>query len=400
MLDNIEIAYNDSKMSEVIAHKIRKIFDISSEIKKLSNTFYLYNNSSKQNKIFFLIFPICGDNRIPVNVENWIAKNIIKNSKCIVIILCDKDDSFMPHHYIRQEIMLLVKKKLGDCPIDPLLIDVKLEQNELLKKDWVNMVYIYLKTSIRYPSALSSAVKPKKNIQLKVAKVAGIRLKYIKEKIDNSTKLTFVDRKNTYERSTINGFKKKEFEAFKNLILSYKNLKYLSIPNAGLNDWFDLPNNFCEQIEVLDIHGNNFTDYSFLVKFKNLTKLNLAANNLGNIPKEIFELKNLAVLLCYKNFISNIDCRIGELKQLKRFSVYRNQLSDIPQALSQCNNLISLNLGANKFELIPTNIFLLKNLQILSFRNCDLKLIDKKIYQLKHLNTLDVTKNNNLQLII
>lgn len=113
MFDNIEIVHNDSKMSEVIAHKIMKIFDISSAIKKLSDKIYSYNNCTKQNKIFFLIFPICGDNRIPIKVENWIAKNIIKNSKCIIIILCDNDDSFVPHYYIRQEIILLVKKNWG-----------------------------------------------------------------------------------------------------------------------------------------------------------------------------------------------------------------------------------------------------------------------------------------------
>ena len=89
-------------------------------------------------------------------------------------------------------------------------------------------------------------------------------------------------------------------------------------------------------LECLNLSYNklSFDCISNLYQCKNLTQLDLAANNLEQLPADLFHLENLEDLNLASNFFSSVPSvgspailfkSLGSIKRLKRLNLSRNK---------------------------------------------------------------------------
>ncbi|KAK6633229.1 hypothetical protein RUM44_003830 [Polyplax serrata] len=106
--------------------------------------------------------------------------------------------------------------------------------------------------------------------------------------------------------------------------------------------------------------------------YKTLTDLNLANNQLKEIP---FEIKNCA--------------------NLRYLNVANNQLKTLPDELGNCTRIRELNISCNSIQEIPESVYQLLAVEILNFSDNKITSLDaEKMLQLKFLANLDLTNNN------
>lgn len=131
---------------------------------------------------------------------------------------------------------------------------------------------------------------------------------------------------------------------------SSPSLKIIEVPFCGLKI-FKVP----DQLEHLDIRGNESVKLEFNESNSRLRHLNMSACGLSNISEKILNLPELRTFLAYKNFINEIN--ISSLKQAKRISLYRNNISFLELNYENLPELIELNIGANPISnLIQLNL--------------------------------------------
>lgn len=89
-------------------------------------------------------------------------------------------------------------------------------------------------------------------------------------------------------------------------------------------------------LESLNLSYNklNFDSIRNLYQCKNLKQLDLAANNLEQLPDDMFQLENLEDLNLASNFFSSVPSvgspaiifkTLGSIKRLKRLNISRNK---------------------------------------------------------------------------
>jgi len=146
-----------------------------------------------------------------------------------------------------------------------------------------------------------------------------------------------------------------------------------------------------ERIKLRDLELTVFP--KGVLRFSELTYLNLSENQLSELPESIGVLVNLEALKLYDNQLSEIPESIGDLTNLKRLNLSDNQLSELPESIGKLINLEALNLYANQLSEIPGSIGDLTNLKILDLSDNQLSEIPGSIGGLVKLKRLFLYDN-------
>jgi internalin A len=130
----------------------------------------------------------------------------------------------------------------------------------------------------------------------------------------------------------------------------------------------------------------------------NRKELNLSAQGLTEIPREVFQLQNLTQLFLFNNQIVEIPDVIAQLQNLTSLSLFNNQIVEIPDAIAQLQNLTKLDLRNNRIVKIPDAIAQLQNLTSLDISCNQIVEIPDVIAQLQNLTKLDLHNNRIVEI--
>ncbi|XP_045704232.1 erbin isoform X1 [Phyllostomus hastatus] len=124
-----------------------------------------------------------------------------------------------------------------------------------------------------------------------------------------------------------------------------------------------------------------------------LHKLSLPDNDLTTLPASIANLINLRELDVSKNGIQEFPENIKNCKVLTIVEASVNPISKLPDGFSQLLNLTQLYLNDAFLEFLPANFGRLTKLQILELRENQLKMLPKTMNRLTQLERLDLGSN-------
>lgn len=98
-----------------------------------------------------------------------------------------------------------------------------------------------------------------------------------------------------------------------------------------------------ERIQFINISSNSFSELPKELGLLNtLRELNISNNHFVNIPSCVFELKGLEILLARDNRIEEIDASssgLGAMKRLSTLDLANNNLSQVPAILGNLTNI-------------------------------------------------------------
>lgn len=161
------------------------------------------------------------------------------------------------------------------------------------------------------------------------------------------------------------------------------------------------------QITKLDLRNKQLTSIpSEINTLFSLTSLDLSINQFTLIPTEVFLGKNRFVFIpsllkslnLANNQLKQIPEAIGGLQSLESLDLSQNQISKIPQALGTLPQLKELHLKGNQFILFPRELRKLSKLEVLDLSNNNLISVSLTISDLSGLKKL-ILKHNNLTTI-
>jgi internalin A len=128
-------------------------------------------------------------------------------------------------------------------------------------------------------------------------------------------------------------------------------------------------------------------------KEEKLSRLDLSANGLTELPDSIAQLQNLTVLDLSYNRLTKIPDSITQLRNLTEFNLGGNKLTTLPDSIAQMQNLIGLDLGGNKLTEMPASIVQLSKLTELYLNRNQLTEVPDSITRLQNLTMLDLCHN-------
>ncbi|XP_072555799.1 leucine-rich repeat-containing protein 7 isoform X4 [Paramormyrops kingsleyae] len=124
-----------------------------------------------------------------------------------------------------------------------------------------------------------------------------------------------------------------------------------------------------------------------------LRKLSIPDNDLSNLPTTIASLVNLRELDISKNGIQEFPDNIKCCKCLTVVEASVNPITKLPDGFTQLLNLTQLFLNDAFLEYLPANFGRLSKLRILELRENHLKTLPKSIHRLTQLERLDLGSN-------
>ncbi|XP_064197200.1 leucine-rich repeat-containing protein 7-like [Anguilla rostrata] len=124
-----------------------------------------------------------------------------------------------------------------------------------------------------------------------------------------------------------------------------------------------------------------------------LRKLSMADNDLSNLPTTISSLVNLKELDISKNGIQEFPDNIKGCKCLSVVEASVNPITKLPDGFTQLINLTQLFLNDAFLESLPPNFGKLSKLRILELRENHLKTLPKSLHKLTQLERLDLGSN-------
>ncbi|KAK2835199.1 hypothetical protein Q5P01_015683 [Channa striata] len=129
-----------------------------------------------------------------------------------------------------------------------------------------------------------------------------------------------------------------------------------------------------------------------------LKKLSMPDNDLSNLPTTIASLVNLKELDISKNGIQEFPDNIKCCKGLSVVEASVNPITKLPDGFTQLLNLTQLFLNDAFLEYLPANFGRLSKLRILELRENHLKTMPKSIHRLTQLERLDLGSNEFTEL--
>ncbi|XP_074021540.1 erbin-like isoform X4 [Numenius arquata] len=151
---------------------------------------------------------------------------------------------------------------------------------------------------------------------------------------------------------------------------------------------------FEKTLEELYLDANQIEELpKQLFNCQSLHKLSLPDNDLIMLPASIANLINLRELDVSKNGIQEFPENIKNCKLLAVVEASVNPISKLPDGFSQLLNLTQLYLNDAFLEFLPANFGRLTKLQILELRENQLKILPKTMSRLTQLERLDLGSN-------
>ncbi|XP_074934954.1 erbin isoform X13 [Phalacrocorax aristotelis] len=151
---------------------------------------------------------------------------------------------------------------------------------------------------------------------------------------------------------------------------------------------------FEKTLEELYLDANQIEELpKQLFNCQSLHKLSLPDNDLTTLPASIANLINLRELDVSKNGIQEFPENIKNCKLLTVVEASVNPISKLPDGFSQLLNLTQLYLNDAFLEFLPANFGRLTKLQILELRENQLKILPKTMSRLTQLERLDLGSN-------
>ncbi|XP_069819102.1 erbin isoform X2 [Dendropsophus ebraccatus] len=151
---------------------------------------------------------------------------------------------------------------------------------------------------------------------------------------------------------------------------------------------------FEKTLEELYLDANQIEELpKQLFNCQSLHKLSLPDNDLTLLPASIANLINLRELDVSKNGIQEFPENIKNCKVLTIVEASVNPISKLPDGFSQLLNLTQLYLNDAFLDFLPANFGRLTKLQILELRENQLKMLPKTMNRLTQLERLDLGSN-------
>ncbi|MGH0167425.1 UNVERIFIED_CONTAM: hypothetical protein FKN15_066499 [Acipenser sinensis] len=151
---------------------------------------------------------------------------------------------------------------------------------------------------------------------------------------------------------------------------------------------------FEKTLEELYLDANQIEELpKQLFNCQSLYKLSLPDNDLAVLPASIANLINLRDLDVSKNGIQEFPENIKNCKVLTIVEASVNPISKLPDGFTQLLNLTQLYLNDAFLEFLPANFGRLTKLQILELRENQLKMLPKTMSKLTQLERLDLGSN-------
>ncbi|MDY3001859.1 MAG: leucine-rich repeat domain-containing protein [Romboutsia timonensis] len=164
----------------------------------------------------------------------------------------------------------------------------------------------------------------------KISKTKLAQIEKIESKNRNISNLDGLQYCTNLRLLNLNGNQISDISSISNLI----NLKYLYLEGNQISDISPLSN--LTNLNILNLNGNRISDIRPLINLIGLNDLYLRGNQIGD-TSSLVNLTNLKVLNLTKNKINNINF-LNNLTTLKELYLNGNQISDI----SSISNLINL----------------------------------------------------------
>jgi Leucine-rich repeat (LRR) protein len=122
-------------------------------------------------------------------------------------------------------------------------------------------------------------------------------------------------------------------------------------------------------------------------------RLNLATNNLEDVPTDVNRLGNLHHADFSYNNLTRISDEILDRQNLESLDLKKNQIKVIPKQLYSLENLVRLDLSHNEIKKLPKGIDLYPALQELYLNNNELKSVTEELAKLSRIRIMDISHN-------
>nr|XP_034977912.1 leucine-rich repeat-containing protein 7 [Zootoca vivipara] len=169
-------------------------------------------------------------------------------------------------------------------------------------------------------------------------------------------------------------------------VLDYSHCSLQQVPKEVFN--------FERTLEELYLDANQIEELpKQLFNCQALRKLSIPDNDLSSLPTSIASLVNLKELDISKNGIQDFPENIKCCKCLTIIEANVNPISKLPDGFTQLLNLTQLYLNDAFLEFLPANFGRLVKLRILELRENHLKTLPKSMHKLTQLERLDLGNN-------
>jgi len=149
-----------------------------------------------------------------------------------------------------------------------------------------------------------------------------------------------------------------------------------------------------EHVYKLVLYGQRMGSLSpDIGRFTYLQSLDIALNELTELPREVSQLHYLQGFYANGNALDEFPAQILLLPLLSRVDLSDNMIREIPAGIAKMDQLTRLSLNNNSISDIPEQLFSLKNLSVLGLAGNNLIRISGSIGNLVNLEKLDLADN-------
>ena len=147
-------------------------------------------------------------------------------------------------------------------------------------------------------------------------------------------------------------------------------------------------------LRSLSLHSNQIPELPPpLFELKELTELNLGNNQIRSLPPAIGRLKNLRFLCLSGNALEELPPELGQLTQLNQLDIQNNQVKRLPPQLARLTKLRQLRVARNRIGRLPKALFQLESLDLLDLSHNRIRTLPPAIGQLRMLTELNLSHN-------